>query len=138
MSDPMIPLYEPWDPCFCDGPWLDIQPGDRPESRLDQEHQRGCVVNDVARCLFPGSVMKLYDQHRPLVLAILSGGLVHDWATAPGTGEPECWVIDFDREGEDDDERGEWCDQMVALLAAFTDRGIDVGYLIRDVEEMRP
>jgi hypothetical protein len=50
------------DPCFCDGPWSDIEPADRPETRIEREHVRGSIVNDKARCLYadlpPGATVE--------------------------------------------------------------------------------
>jgi hypothetical protein len=43
-----IAAREANDPCFCEGPWRDIEPGDRPETALGREHElggRGCERN---------------------------------------------------------------------------------------------
>jgi len=28
-------------PCWCEGPWIDTEPADRPETRLGREHEQG-------------------------------------------------------------------------------------------------
>jgi hypothetical protein len=45
------PLGMP-DPCYCDGPWSDIEPENRPETVLEREHVRGWIVNELARCKY--------------------------------------------------------------------------------------
>lgn len=45
---------------------------------------------------------------QPLVVVGLYGGLVQWTAILPGAGLPVVDVLDFDREGEDDEERREW------------------------------
>jgi hypothetical protein len=38
--------------CFCDGPWSDIEPENRPETVLEREHTLGSIVNERARCVY--------------------------------------------------------------------------------------
>lgn len=56
-----------------------------------------------------------WEGRRPLVVAVLDGGLIQDDYIFPGVGEPDFEFIDYDREGEDPKARNEWCDYMVTL-----------------------
>ena len=31
----------PRNPCWCYGPWYDVEPGDRPETTLERQHEQG-------------------------------------------------------------------------------------------------
>lgn len=47
-----------FEPCYCEGPWADIAPENRPETVLEREHVLGSIVNDRARCDYA-------DAHQP-------------------------------------------------------------------------
>lgn len=47
-------------------------------------------------------------KHQPLVVVGLSGGIAQWDVCLPGEGVPILDILDFDREGEDDEDRREW------------------------------
>lgn len=78
------------------------------------------------------------ERSAPLVVAIVNGGLVQEDYRCAGTGVPEFVVLDFDREGEDEEERRDWCDWADAVALELLARNKDVKHLFRDIEISRP
>lgn len=74
----------------------------------------------------------------PLVLIHVDGGIAEEWYVVEGTGKPEVYVLDFDREGEPPGETDEFCDVATETLAKFKARGVDTSDLDADVEKLRP
>jgi len=72
----------------------------------------------------------------PLVLIHVDGGIAEEWYTVAGTGVPEVHILDFDREGEDDEDRAEFIERARDTLALFKARGVDTSGLDADVEDM--
>lgn len=66
---------------------------------------------------------------KPYVVIGVYGGLAQWDIAFPGTGLPEVDILDFDREEEDDDDRREWLDYALGVVAEMQARLPDVGAL---------
>lgn len=60
---------------------------------------------------------------RPLVVLDMDGGLVQAESLYPGTGEPELFVLDFDREGADAADLRDFAEAIRAAANAIELRG---------------
>ena len=63
---------------------------------------------------------------RPLVVAIMDGGLIQSDITAPGLGTPELVTLDYDREDDTPEGITEFLDYVEEVRAMLKDRGIDL------------
>ena len=91
--------------------------GDAHDHRRHAQQGRGVPMSDpkgygdgldnVSYEPFPDPVND-YDGKPPLVLIHVDGGIAEEWYVVEGIGKPEVHILDFDREGEDHDERAEW------------------------------
>lgn len=61
---------------------------------------------------------------RPLVIVHVGGGMVQWTFEKPGLGIPDVHVLDFDREGQDDEELRGFLDEIDAALEALAAHGL--------------
>lgn len=73
--------------CYCEGPWADIEPENRPETVLEREHTLGAIINATARCEYAAqphkpepTAFRLWYQsrrfrHRPVARRLLDNRL---------------------------------------------------------------
>jgi len=82
------------------------------------------------------SIVTMSPDGPPMVLIHVDGGIAEEWYTVAGTGVPEVHILDFDREGEDAEDRAEFIERARDTLALFKARGVDTSGLDEDVENM--
>ena len=72
----------------------------------------------------------------PLALVHVDGGIAEEWYTVEGTGKPQVHILDFDREGETDEEQATFIAIARDALALFKARGVDTSDLDGDLDDM--
>mgnify|MGYP006281201009 CR=1 FL=1 len=70
---------------------------------------------------------------RPLVVVGLYGGIVQWDMLFSGCGIPDFHILDFDREGEDDEDRMEWCEYAMSVVKIMRSREASSDYTDKDL-----
>lgn len=91
---------------------------------------------DIVAAFEHGQETAVASPEPPMALVHVDGGIAEEWYVVPGTGKPEVHVLDFDREGETDEEQAEFIGIAREVLAKFKARGTDTSDLDADLAEM--